>query len=225
MEQAPLPPVVRGRTSYPFSLRLSHTVLPESWEGKAPRGPNTVEKFTYRDVPFVDRLEGWQPPYWDNLRELALRHWMGSEFDVAYIRREFNPASSQALSKLFMVFHPRVDETVSRVTSAVWQEEQNWYFAEKKINYIQIISYLLTYFNGVFFDDTIDRVSRIYFQNPLSNPPGDTLRVSRGTGTKEMFRREDYWTPELDALYAKSQKNGGSEDSTDGATAAETKEV
>jgi len=208
MEPLPLSPLARTRTSYPFSLRLSHSVLPEQWEGKAPRGPNPVESFQFRDVPFVDRLEAWQAPYWDDLRRLALQHWMGSEFDVAYIRREFNPASSQASSRLFMVFHPRVDETVTRVTAAQWDEEKHWYYADRKINYIQIISYLLTYYNGVFFDDTVDRVSRVYFQNPLANPPGEVLRVSRGTGTKELFRREEFWNAGLDALYAKPAKGG-----------------
>lgn len=204
----PLPgarPVPANRTRYPFNLRLEHSLLPDYFEGKAPKGPFEVTKFTYRDIDYVDHLSAWTPPYLDDLRKLALQFWMGSEFDIAVIQRARNPNAAVALTKIVTVFDERVDQTIQLVSGATWDEAGYCYHHDKKTNYIQLVSYLLTYLNAVFLDDTIDGVSRVYFQNPLSNPPGDSVRISRGDGVKTLYRKGDYWNSFHEVFYSPKQ--------------------
>lgn len=209
MEGTPEPwtrPVRNDRTRYPFNMRLEHSLLPEEFEGKAPKGPYQVPRFTYRDIGYEDHLATWRPPYWDDLRHLALKYWMGSEFEVALIQRARNPKSVVAISRVVLAYNERIDQTVQLVTGAQWDEKQYLYVSEKKMNYIQLTSYLLTYLNAVFLDDTIDGVSRVYFQNPLSNPPGELLKVSRGDGVKDHYQRKDYWNAFHEEFYSITQR-------------------
>ena len=202
------PPRPKGITSYPFARRTEHTFLADTFEGKAPRGPYTVEKFTYRDLPYEDHVNGWEIPYTENLRELALRFWLGSEYDIALMRREWNPLSSTAISKIYHVFNERTDMTARIVAGAEWKPLQCYHMTEKKMNYIQTVSFFLTYYNAVFFDDTIDNVSRLYFINPLSKAPGDVIRIATEDGRKLDYYKQDYWTPALNALYTKPNPAG-----------------
>ncbi len=194
------------KTLGPFSVRMEHSLLPEDFEGKAPKGPYTLEKFTFRDIPYHDRSSDWQPPYWDELRQIALSYWMGSEFEVALIRRDINLDSSDPTTMILHVYDQRTDKTINLVCGGEWDDINCWHYVETQTNYIQLISFLLTFYNGIIFDDNVDKVSRIYFQNPLSRPIGDTLKINRGVGGKVVFKKEDHWTAKLDKFYSKSVK-------------------
>ena len=187
--------------SQPLSMRDVYQTLPMDYEGKAPKGANEVSKFVYRDIPFEDRLGKWKTPFTYDMRKLALKYWMGSEFDIAVIRRETNPNSSVPTTEIVHLFDDRVDMMIQLITEATWDPWSCWHVVHKKTNYIQLTSYLLTYFNAVFFDDVISQQSKVYFQRPLSAEPGDVLWIRPGGGEEYVYQRADYWTPELQAFY------------------------
>ncbi len=187
--------------SQPLSMREIYQTLPLDFEGKAPKGANDVSKFVYRDIPFEDRLSKWKTPFTFDMRKLALKYWMGSEFDIAVIRREPNPNNNLGTTEIVHIFDDRVDMTIQLITEATWDPWSCWHVVHKKTNYIQLTSYLLTYFNAVFFDDVISQQSKVYFQRPLTNEPGDVLWIRPGGGEEYVYQKDDYWNPEVQAFY------------------------
>ena len=124
------------------------------------------------------------------MRALSLRYWMGSEFDITVIRREQSPSHALGLTKIFHIFNERSDKTLKIISKASWDSKNCWHMIDGKTNYLQIISYLLTYYNGVFLDDTIDEVAPVYFQNPWAKQPGDILKIGRSAGRKTTYKKK-----------------------------------
>ena len=56
------------------------------------------------EISYEDRSKEWSNLYLDNLRELALSYWMGSEYDIALIKLEIDPDTSEPVTKVFHVF-------------------------------------------------------------------------------------------------------------------------
>lgn len=57
-------------------------------------GPNKGDNINSFEIPFQDRSEDWTNPYIDNLRELALSYWLGSEYDIVLIKVVIGPRFS-----------------------------------------------------------------------------------------------------------------------------------
>lgn len=189
--------------SKPLSKRQEYKNLPETFEGKAPLGVNALGDYQFRRLHYEDRLSKWESPYEKKLRELALKFWIGSEFDIAIIRHKLDRSGKTGLTEIVVVFDERATNGISLMTGATWDPWECCHTIHSKQDIPEIIEFLLTYYNGVFFDDVTNKTSKLFFHNPLSNPTGDTLIIQAEGTDEEPFHIEDYWTDFLDTIYAK----------------------
>lgn len=164
-------------------------------------GPNEFDRITYRSLRYQDRASAWTSPYWDNLRELALSHWIGSEYDIALLRIIPEDEDTDTTFRLYHVFNSNVNGAVRVLTGMAWDDLKCCHETTKALDVLELIACLLTYFNGVFLDDNLDCESRLYLPYPMPSPAGEEIIISRTAGTEEAYYRDDYWSAELERIY------------------------
>lgn len=174
-------------------------------------GDNQVAKISFRDLEYRDRASEWKSPHWDDLRRLALQFWMGSEHDIALVRIIPNP-SPWPVMRIYQVYQTSTSQAMKRLIGATWNDLQSYHeLTCKDIDFDKVIALLLSYYNGVFFDDAQNLRSRVYLQLPMPNQPGEEICISRAYGTDEVYKKRDYWTPFLDLFYQGMRKPDGSQ--------------
>ena len=175
------------------------------------KGAYELAKISFRDVEFRDRSVAWQSPYWDDRRALALEFWMGSEQDVALLRLDGEGSSGSQL-RIYHVFDTQTSQSMQRLIGATWNDERSYHqLSCKDIDLEKVVALLLTYYNGVFFDDCVQQRSRVYLQLPMPNPPGEELAVSSIYGDQLIYKRSDYWTPFHDLFYQGVRRPDGAQ--------------
>ncbi len=156
-----------------------------------PKGPHSLDDICAQTLPYSDRSENWKAPHLDELRELALSYWVGSEFDIALVRKEAGHEIQRPLTRIIHKFNALTNKGLQLQHGFSWMEYWSCHIAMGNLDYIELISYLLSYYQAVFFDDTIAQKSRIYYHSNVVRNMPSKIKICRDVGGSIRYLKKD----------------------------------
>ncbi len=156
-----------------------------------PKGPYSLVDISGQRIPFIDRAADWNSVYMDELRQLALSYWVGSEFDIAVLRKEPGHEIQRPLTRIFHEFNALTNKGLQMLHGFSWVERMNCHIAAGNLDYIEIIPYLLSYYHAVFFDDLISKKSRVYFHREVALSLPSKIKIRRGNSAPIRYLRDE----------------------------------
>lgn len=145
----------------------------------APSGPYKVERIRAQKISHADRSSEWNPPYLDDLRKLALSYWVGSEFDIALIKKERRAHSKVPRLVVYHAFNALTNNSLCLKYGFEWDREKHCHLSCGNVNFEDLVKLLLTYYNAVFYDDVTADKSRAYYHYALPMPVAHKIKICR----------------------------------------------
>ena len=156
-----------------------------------PKGPNSANHFHWEKTPYRDRSKNWGAAYIEELRELALSYWVGSEYDIALIRKEKGVDKNWPTTRLFHVFDALTHGTLQLDYGFKWSDDKSCHIFSGEVDYLRVITFLLTYYNAVFFDDTIKGESWINYPSETTERTPQKIKIhDKGTEEQKYIKEE-----------------------------------
>ena len=178
------------------SSRYSNT-LPKRLGGitirKVLYGPYQTDTFTIRKAVFLEPINTWLREYDRQIRELALAYWLGSEKDIAIISLPKNKGNGPSSTRIYHQFDRLTDRMLRIMFDFYWDDLSKTHLCERKVNTVRLLGCLLTHYNGVFLDDPVSDVCRLFHVVPLSREVPEILNLSDHEDTCMVFRKEEYY--------------------------------
>ena len=171
------------RATYANRLKISSIATP--------KGPHSLDDICAQILPYADRSENWAAPYLDELRDLALSYWVGSEFDIAVLRKEPGHEIQRPMTRVLHKFNGLTNKGLQLQQGFSWIEHWSCHVAMGNLDYIELITYLLSYYQAVFFDDLISQKSRIYFHSNIVNSMPSKIKIRRESCAPVRYLKED----------------------------------
>ncbi len=156
-----------------------------------PKGPYGLEDICGQSLPYADRAKDWTSPYLDDMRQLALSFWVGSEFDIAVLRTGAGHQIQRPVTRVYHEFNALTNKGLQLQHGFSWVEQLSCHIAAGHLDYIELISYLLSYYQAVFFDDLIREKSRIYFHREMVRKMPQKIKIQRGNGSPNRFLKDE----------------------------------
>jgi hypothetical protein len=163
-----------------------------------PKGPYKTKDFHWENIPHLDRSESWNAAYLEELRTLALSYWLGSEYDIALIRKEEGAAKKWATTCVFHEFDSLTHATLQLGYGFKWNDEKACHFHWGEVDYLQLITFLLTYYNAVFFEDTTTGESWINYPGDSVERTPQKIRINRNGVEGRKYVQEEKQIHSLD---------------------------
>ena len=142
-------------------------------------GPNKGDNINSFEIPYKDRSEDWYNPYIDDLRDLALSYWLGSEYDIVLVRLEHISSTPHPVISIYHVFDALTHTALNLKYSFDWNDARACHFSLESIDYSILIPFLLTYYNGVFIDDTLMGESWVSYHRTIAQNIPPKLKIHR----------------------------------------------
>ena len=154
-------------------------------------GPYGDDNINSHEIPYQDRSKDWGASYLDQLRELALSYWLGSEYDIALIKIEQVTYATQPVTCIFHDFDALTHTALQLKYRFKWDDDKSCHIVLGSIDYSILIPYLLTYYNSVFIDDTIAGESWINYHSEIVKKIPKKIKVHRKGMEEQKYLQEE----------------------------------
>ncbi len=140
---------------WPFGLRKEYTSRLGVAGMGVVNGPKKGDNINSYEISYADRSKDWDDPYVEKLRDLALSYWLGSEYDIALIKIEKLSSTIEPVTSVYHVFDALTHTALKLKYDFDWNDARSCHLSLNSVDYSILIPFLLTYYNGVFIDDTM----------------------------------------------------------------------
>jgi hypothetical protein len=142
-------------------------------------GPNKGDNINSLEIPYKNRSEDWFNPYIDGLRELALSYWLGSEYDIVLVQVEQLSSTPNPVTCIYHVFDALTHTALNLKYGFEWNDARSCHYSLDAVDYSILIPFLLTYYNGVFIDDTLMGESWVNYHRTIAENIPPKIKIHR----------------------------------------------
>lgn len=164
---------------WPFGHRTEYTSRIAVAGIGVVNGPNKGDNINSHEIPYQNRSENWSEHYIDNLRDLALSYWLGSEYDIVLVKVEQLTSTPNPVTSVYHDFDALTHTALNLKYGFEWNDARSCHYSLDAVDYSILIPFLLTYYNGVFIDDTLMGESWVNYHRTIAENIPPKLKIHR----------------------------------------------